>query len=160
MPMIEIRDPALDQGAIRQQLQSSIDRRLAMGGYGPNPALLGPESLRSPLVIPTDASESEFSALDEALLSLATHTELSETHFTSNVPMLGPFIVAVRRWWNWMSTKWYVLPVLQQQSQINARMSLILDSLAHWQTLNTKSLARLQARVTELETRLEKLENR
>lgn len=160
MAIIEIRDPALEQEKIPQRVQASVEHRLAQGGYGPDPARLGPESLRSTPVEAPELSVSEFPGLDEALLSLAAHTSLSETQFTSGVPVIGPVIVVVRRWWNWMSTKWYVLPILHQQSHINAHVSIILDNLAHWQLFNATALAQLQARVIELEARLEKLEKR
>lgn len=158
MTIIEIRDPALEPEKILHQVQARIEHRMTQGGYGPNPAQLGPASLRSPLDTSAETPLSEFPGLDEALVTLAAKTTLSETRFTSSVPVIGPLIVIVRGWWNWMSTKWYVLPILQQQSHVNARVSLILDSLAQWQVLNASAVAHLQARVTDLEARLEKLE--
>jgi len=51
---------------------------------------------------------------------------LSELPFVSGVPVVGPLIVRIRRLWNWMSTKWYVQPLVQQQNAFNA---LVIESL-------------------------------
>lgn len=160
MTIIEIRDPALAPEKILHQVRARIEHRMAQGGYGPDPAHLGPEALRAMPAPSAESPLSEFPGLDEALFHLASNTALSEPRFTSGVPVIGPLIVGVRRWWNWMSTKWYVLPILQQQSQINAQVSTVLEGLAQWHMLNAAILTQLQARVADLEARLERLEQR
>jgi len=66
-------------------------------------------------------------ALSDELNALRT---LPEPRFTSRVPLLGPLVVAVRRLWNWMSTKWYVQPILEQQNRFNEQVVRSLDELA------------------------------
>jgi hypothetical protein len=47
---------------------------------------------------------------------------LQESSFHSRVPILGAFIVAFRNLWNNVATRWYVIPLIQQQNQINRRL--------------------------------------
>jgi hypothetical protein len=54
------------------------------------------------------------------LAELSARWVVREVPFTSRVPVLGPLIVTVRNLWNWMSTKWYVQPILQQLVGFNA----------------------------------------
>jgi hypothetical protein len=58
--------------------------------------------------------------MDDLTTRLDQAARLREPAFTSGAPVIGPLIVRARRAWNWMSTKWYVRPVLDQQSQFNA----------------------------------------
>ncbi len=39
--------------------------------------------------------------------------------FTSKLPLIGPVIVWFRSAWNSVSTRWYLAPLLQQQSEFN-----------------------------------------
>ena len=158
--VIEIRDPAIDQEEIRQRMRTQIAQRLAAGGYGPDPATLGPESLR-----PGHASERKlietpaaFPNLNRTLIDLIARSHLYEPQFTSPTPVIGPLIVAVRRWWNWMSTKWYVLPLLRQQSEVNARNASIISQIVQWQEIVAQRQTELEARVAKLEDRLVALE--
>ncbi|MBX6773536.1 MAG: hypothetical protein IRY83_17595, partial [Chloroflexi bacterium] len=57
---------------------------------------------------------------------LQTGSQIREPSFRSAVPMLGPLIVRIRRLWNWMSTRWYVRPIIDQQNAFNA---LIVEAL-------------------------------
>lgn len=63
-----------------------------------------------------------FSRLDGLrgrIMSLESKMLLKEQPFTSNAPIVGGLIVAIRTFWNWMSTKWYLLPLLRQQNDYN-----------------------------------------
>lgn len=62
-------------------------------------------------------------AMVEHLQEMAKHQVLVEQPFRSRVPVLGPVIAAVRSLWNAISTKWYVRPLLQQQSAFNAAVT-------------------------------------
>lgn len=87
----------------------------------------------------------------QRLRDLESRAWVRETAFQSQAPVIAKLIVAVRNLWNWMSTKWYVLPMLQQQNGFNvaaAQMIRDLWTLNHSQ-LNTICL--LQARVAALE---------
>ena len=91
----------------------------------------------------------------DRLAELLGRGNLRETDFTSQVPIVGPLIVAVRRLWNWMSTKWYVRPILGQQSEVNALTTRLLSDLAQWHEMDGQRLRELESRVAELEARLE-----
>jgi hypothetical protein len=158
--VIEIRDPEIDQEAIRRRVQAQIAQRLAAGGYGPDPATLGPRSLRQLGTEKPGAWPIEFPGLNQALIELIADSSLHEPTFTSSVPLVGPAIVIVRRLWNWMSTKWYVRPLIWQQSTINERISAIISKVAQWQEIDAQRLAELEARVGELEARLAEWESR
>lgn len=51
------------------------------------------------------------------------HSHICEPDFRSGLPVVGRAIVSVRRFWNWMSTKWYVRSVIQQQNAFNAAVA-------------------------------------
>lgn len=55
----------------------------------------------------------------QSIEQLAKLGNLREEPFRSDVPVLGPLIVRLRTFWNSISTRWYVMPLLQQQSQYN-----------------------------------------
>lgn len=158
-PVIEIHDPIVDGEAIAGRLQRQIAQRRAAGAYGPDPATLGPESLRP---LRRDLAETHdplgFPGLQESLAELIAKSHLDEPDFVSDTPFVGPLIVAVRRMWNWMSTKWYVLPILRAQSDVNAHTARIVSDLAQWHELNARRLHLLENRVAELEARLAVLE--
>ena len=154
-PLIEIRDPALDSQAIAQRVQLHVAQRQAKGAYGTNPAALGPEELW-PERYNTLASTGTagFPSLHGTLVELLAEGHLHEPTFSSNAPLVGPIIVMVRRFWNWMSAKWYVRPILKHQSDVNARTAAIISDLVQWQELDAERLRQLEARVDELGARL------
>ena len=55
--------------------------------------------------------------------------QVQERPFTSNAPVVGPLIVRLRRFWNNLSTTWYVRPLLQQQNEFNHLLARYLDEL-------------------------------
>lgn len=59
--------------------------------------------------------------------SLRRYQHLVEPQFTSSLPTIGPVLVRVRRAWNWMSTKWYVRPIVEQQNAFN---ETVVDAIA------------------------------
>lgn len=88
----------------------------------------------------------------ERLRELESRAWVRETEFQSHAPVIGRLIVAVRNLWNWMSTKWYVLPMLQQQNNFN--MSIVLTLRDLWDSNRI-----LAATVASLQRRIETLEN-
>ncbi len=44
---------------------------------------------------------------------------LKERPFESNIPLIGPLIVGFRSLWNSVAAKWYVRPLIQQQTEFN-----------------------------------------
>lgn len=51
---------------------------------------------------------------------LKSKSVIQEQAFSSHAPLVGPLIVWFRRMWNSISTRWYVLPLIQQQNEFNA----------------------------------------
>ena len=98
--------------------------------------------------------------------------EIREHPFSSRVPIIGRWIVAFRNLWNSVATKWYVQPLLSQQSQFNGTVVRALlqlhaqyqDISAHyWDddallVLLAERCGMLTARVAEMESRLAQLE--
>ena len=156
MDVIEIRDPEIDQADIHKRIAERIAQRQASGAHDPDLAERGPESLHRNAT--QDAID--FADLDDDLIDLAANASLREPRFTSSLPVLGGLIVAVRRAWNWMSTRWYVLPLIGQQNAINQKAANIAGRLAYRQELHDRRLAELLARVEELEKRLAHFEER
>ena len=151
--IIEIRDKTIDSDRLYQQIRQRVAAREADGAYGPDPASTGPASLRphsrhNPSTV--DLSHS----LRASLLDLMIEHRLQEPNFTSALPVLGSLIVLLRRAWNWMSTKWYVIPIMQQQSGINAQMTLLMQQIIEWHAVSRQEIAQLEARVATLEAQL------
>ncbi|MEM4724494.1 MAG: glycosyltransferase family 2 protein [Candidatus Hadarchaeum sp.] len=67
---------------------------------------------------------------DEDLLSaLHAQWQIKEQPFHSDIPILGRFIAAFRSAWNNISTRWYVLPMVQQQVNFNSTATALLTQL-------------------------------
>jgi len=154
---LEIRDPEVDTAALALRLAKGVSRRRKAGAYGSDVATVGPESLHLGRDMPMKGSvPAEFPGLHESVVELIACGHLHEPDFTSRAPIVGRLIVAVRRLWNWVSTKWYVRPILAQQSDVNARTACLLNDLAQWQQMQAQRVLELEARVAELAARLEK----
>ncbi|MCS7220900.1 MAG: hypothetical protein RML36_14510 [Anaerolineae bacterium] len=90
------------------------------------------------------------SELDQ-LRALAT---LREHQFRSRVPLIGPLIARFREMWNNVSTRWYVWPLIQQQSEVNHRLAALLaDHEVHLQEMVSR-LVGCEAELHALKTRL------
>jgi hypothetical protein len=158
--IIEINDPVLDGEAIARHVRQQVAQRRAQGAYGPDPTIAGPEPLRPVEPAPrADIVGVGFPGLRESLAELIAAGHLRERDFVSDTPFVGSLIVRVRRFWNWMSTKWYVRPILSQQSAVNARTARVLSDLAQWHELDAQRLRQLEERVAELEGRLTDLQS-
>jgi glycosyltransferase involved in cell wall biosynthesis len=157
--VIEIRDPELDQSEVRRHIQSQVAQRLAAGGYGPDPNAIGPAALHFPASSPSLGSLLDRSTLDRDLLEMSAASVIPEPQFKSNVPVIGAAIVALRRAWNWMSAKWYVLPILHQLNHFNHKSMEVVDALTQWQEVNDLRIQRLETRMAELEGRLARYEH-
>jgi uncharacterized coiled-coil protein SlyX len=90
---------------------------------------------------------------------------LREHVFHSDLPVLGRLIAGFRALWNSISTRWYVRPVIQQQSEFNslvvAQLLMYEARQANQETLSANHEARLgnlEAMVTNHEARLGNLE--
>jgi len=157
-PVIEIRDPALDGSAIARSVREQAIQRGALDAQSVDRAALIPEPLQPGIAASDSHAATGFPGLRESLAELIGRSRLDEPDFRSEVPLFGPVIVAMRRVWNWMSTKWYVRPILAQQSDLNARSARAISDLAQWHELDARRLDQLETRLTDLEARLAKIE--
>lgn len=147
-----IRDPELDGSAILDRLAETIRRCQAAGGYGPDVTSLGPEALRS-TPVREEASVRDCISLFQfhaTLDDLAAQAHLSEPSFQSRVPLVGRLIVAVRRLWNWMSTKWYVRGWMDQQTAFNRELIGAVEELLRIQESNEQRIHVLERQVESL----------
>lgn len=152
---IEIRDPELEEAEINRRIQTQVAQRRADGAYPVDVLQAGPSSFQ-PGRLDVVVSPTTFPGLNEALLQMLERGPLVEPEFTSGTPVVGSLIVAFRRAWNWMSTKWYVRPIVQQQSAVNTQLVELVVEMAQWQELQAQKLAVLKARLVKLESYLEK----
>ncbi len=68
--------------------------------------------------------------------------QVQEQPFRSRLPIVGPLIAWFRERWNRISTKWYVLPILQQQVHFNAAVVRVLQDLYHFIQTSSYDLVR------------------
>lgn len=152
----EIRDPELDAADLANRVREGVTQRRTQDPFGSDIAAIGPKSLqtgpRSPV---SQGPAADYSNLQESLAELLAQGHLTEPDFTSRTPVMGGLIVLVRRLWNWMSTKWYVRPLLEQQSEVNAQTAQLLGELFQEIDIDGQRLSELEARVAMLEARLE-----
>ncbi|MCL7453827.1 MAG: hypothetical protein M8467_12365 [Anaerolineae bacterium] len=149
---LEIRDPELDADELACRVRESVAQRRAEGAYGPDVKAIGPNSLKRG---PGGELPGDYTGLQQSLAELLGQGHLAEPDFTSRVPVIGGLIVLVRRLWNWMSTKWYVRPLVEQQSAVNVQTAQLLGELLQGLEIDGQRLSELEARVAMLEARLE-----
>ncbi len=85
--------------------------------------------------------------LNRQIVNLESKMEVQEQPFISNVPVIGPLIVGVRTLWNWMSTKWYVTPLIQQQNEFNVTMTRTLREMVASVEALARSMQDMQTRI-------------
>lgn len=59
----------------------------------------------------------------------AQHHQLEEYVFRSQIPVLGKWIAKFRSVWNSVSTRWYVLPMMRQQTLFNLQVCQTLEAM-------------------------------
>jgi hypothetical protein len=87
---------------------------------------------------------------EETRTTLHELAELREHRFTSRVPLIGGLIAALRTVWNNISTRWYVAPVLRQQSDFNRLAADELVRLQEWLISQDREQAQLRHDLGEL----------
>ena len=104
---------------------------------------------------------------DPSLDQLRSAAALQEHRFRSQMPVIGPFIVRFRELWNGVSTKWYVGPLIQQQSEINqqlvallATQAAALHAIEGQRAQDAAQLVRCEEQLAHLEERLAHAEAR
>lgn len=82
------------------------------------------------------------SPTDPTLDQLRSTATLREHRFRSRIPLVGPLIVRFRELWNGVSTRWYVRPLIQQQSEFNEQIVALMVTQAA--VLRTAEAQRVQ----------------
>jgi hypothetical protein len=133
----------IDPGQPPSQRMEAIRKWVRQGGM---PDFNGPSIVKlTPL---TDLNK-----LRQRVSDVQTGQELRTQPFTSDAPVFGRVIVWIRTAWNWMSTKWYVLTLVQQQNTFNASVAQAWSDLLEY-------LKYVVVFGREVYTQLEHLENR
>lgn len=85
---------------------------------------------------------------------LQTTSTLQETIFRSHLPVIGPLIAWFRSAWNSVSTKWYVRPLIAQQSEFNVLVVNQLRGMAEQLHGQEARLVEVDRRIWEIDRRL------
>ena len=98
-----------------------LDHQREAGWAQAQPSI-GPEEAASLTDVDLDHQREATWARAQSLIELEAAQIIRERPFVSKVPVLGRFIVAVRDLWNSVATKWYVRPLIQQQTDFNIQV--------------------------------------
>ncbi len=109
--------------------------------------------------------------LDQLLAALESRQHVSERPFSSRTPIIGRIIAWFRTQWNNVATRWYVLPIMQQQNAINELWLMAfkeqtqisrerLEMLKRDQVTLIEQMAELSYRLIRLEERIEQVSGR
>ncbi len=148
--IIKINDPALDKENIQAQLQTDI-AHLSI----PDLAQTGPKKLHHKQQRTSGSTkENNIPHFTYTFTELIDNTAIKEPEFSSDAPIISPLIIKFRQLWNWMSTRWYVLPIIKQQSDVNMQMALMLMEMTQLQTLNASRIIDLKEQINNLEEHL------
>ncbi len=150
MNTIEIRDSKLNEPDILNRIAEQIKGKML-----PDFATIGPEKLRH-TVQSLSASKEKTSSNHEAYIDLLVSHQLEEPEFSSEAPIIGGWIVRFRQIWNWMATKWYVRPIIRQQSSVNGQIAVLLLEMEMWMDEKNRTIAELEEKVKRLESILTK----
>jgi hypothetical protein len=94
---------------------------------------------------------SRLDVLHERITDLENKMLLREQPFVSPAPLIGPLIVRFRSVWNWMSTKWYVLPLIDKQNEFNAAASQTFREILIAMESLTQSVHDMQICIAKLD---------
>jgi hypothetical protein len=156
--VIEIRDPEVDVPAIMAQVRANVAARKAAGAYHDDlDAIVRDVFSMVPdlAAAPTGAGGN---ALARGLVDANQRWMVREIPFVSNAPVVGPLIVGVRRFWNWMAPKWYIRAILQQQVGFNAAAVQVLNELVANQNQLAEEVRRLGAIVEQQQAEIARLQ--
>ena len=140
-----IRDPDIDVEALMARVRENVARRQAAGAYREDLDAIAAEVFAEVADTSATTPAATGSDLGATLAEIDARWMVREAPFTSGAPFIGPVIVMVRNFWNWMSTKWYVRAILQQQVGFNGLVArALIDSHAAHETL-TAEVRQLEA---------------
>lgn len=154
MQTIRIKDPALDQKEITQKLNDAVSQMPPL----PDLARSGPVRLHRRSTATAVAPHQNLPEFSHALIELIDTATLQETEFKSNAPVIGSLIVKFRQLWNWMSTRWYVLPLIHQQTDVNMQAALLFLEITQIQEESARRIIQLEAHIKLLEEKLAQAE--
>ena len=75
----------------------------------------------------TDEKPAAPTRLDELLAEAQRTARITPQPFRSDAPVIGPLIVWFRNAWNQVATKWFVLPLVEQQNAYNSALLQALE---------------------------------
>jgi hypothetical protein len=155
-PPLDIRDPAVDIDHVMAQVREAVARRRAASGQPTDLDQVGREVFAAEGARP--AADITRALLDtppprasRVVATIPTWRDLNaqwmirEQPFVSHAPVVGPLIVRVRNGWNWMSTKWYVRPLVQQISAFNLSVVRAFQDVDQHQQQVADRLRQLEA---------------
>ena len=160
-PVLEIRDPAVDVEVVLRRVATGVQQRRMADAYGPDSALLEPEALR-PTVAPGDEPtrvSRDYPSLQEALVEMTDLAHLRELTFTSQIPVLGRAVAAMRNAWSWMAARWLDQHLRSQQTAFNQAAVRFSSELLNRQNAHISRVCELEAQIRHLEARLARLED-
>lgn len=146
MKSIKINESTIDQQQVDQQLQSLMSQIPNLDHLSTSGSTWLHQKADSAMVQ---------TSMIRPLLNYIPRTTLKETQFTSPTPFIGSLLISIRKGWNWMSTKWYMRPILIQQSNINSDLIMFLVKSIQIQEKQAEEIAQLEARIDQLEAQLQ-----
>lgn len=107
--------------------------------------------------------------MEQLLANLETRQTLTETPFRSRIPVIGGMVAWLRAQWNNVATRWYVLPLIRQQNEVNAlwlaifkeqtdRFQRQLALLEQDQVEVVQQMAEMKYTIRQLDQRIARLE--
>ncbi len=113
----------------------------------------------------TDEKPAAPTRLEALLAEAKAQARITPRPFHSDVPVIGPLIVWFRNAWNQVATKWFVLPLVEQQNAYNSALLQALEqavqdrerlaaTLVEYNSESGRDLAELTNEVRKLRARL------
>lgn len=146
--IIIIRDPEIDVEALMRQVRANVAQRRAEGAYQEDLDAIA-DDVRQQVLGALGAGSGPGAVGTSLSAELDSRWLIREPEFTSQAPVIGPVIVAIRRGWNWMSTKWYVRGVLDQQIGFNSLVVQELGEMRRAHEALSEELASLRTQCEE-----------
>lgn len=75
----------------------------------------------------TFVADGDASPMQRLVTQAYQQAEVTPQPFRSETPIIGPLIVWFRRMWNQVATKWFVLPMIEQQNAYNRTLLQALE---------------------------------
>ncbi len=98
---------------------------------------------------------------------LLMKSQVEERPFISETAVIGGLIIRFREFWNSISTKWYVRPLLQQQNEFNHLVAQSIHEHDAWliaqdreQTAYNRDIAELTAQLIQTNRLLHSIDER